>query len=121
MNLRILIFLSGCLVIFSDFNVLPQRQMEKLDRGLIAIRKNNDEVFLSWRFLGTDPSDISFNIYRGTQKINTVPIASSTNYIDSITEDAFYYIKPVVAGVEFGPSKGTAVMSSDFIEIPLKE
>jgi len=38
------------------------RQMEYLDRGLVAV-KVTDGVFLSWRMLGTDAKDISFNIY----------------------------------------------------------
>jgi len=37
-------------------SVRAQRQMERLDRGLVAINQGTDAgVFLSWRLLGTDP------------------------------------------------------------------
>lgn len=41
----------------------PVRQMEFLDRGLVTMQKA-DGIYMSWRFLGTDPDDVSFNIYR---------------------------------------------------------
>lgn len=31
-----------------------QRQMERLDRGMVAIVAKPGEVFVSWRLLGTD-------------------------------------------------------------------
>jgi rhamnogalacturonan endolyase len=38
--------------------------MEKLDRGLVALQREDDSVFLSWRLLDTDPEDITFRIIR---------------------------------------------------------
>lgn len=37
-------------------------QMEKLGRGLIAMRQSPDSVALSWRYLRQDPEDIVFNV-----------------------------------------------------------
>jgi len=46
-------------------NVQAQRQMEKLDRGLVAVNPGEDiGVFLSWRLFGTEPLDLRFNVYR---------------------------------------------------------
>ena len=42
----------------------PVRQMEALDRGIVAIRKSPEEVFISWRLFGTDPYKTGFNLYR---------------------------------------------------------
>ena len=39
------------------------RQMEYLNRGLVAVKVSSG-VFLSWRYLGTDNPSIGFNIYR---------------------------------------------------------
>jgi rhamnogalacturonan endolyase len=76
------------------------RQMENLDRGLVAI-KVSQGVFLSWRCLGTDNSNTAFNIYRDNAVINSVPISDSTNYIDpSGTATSFYKVIPVQNGVE---------------------
>ena len=43
-----------------------QRQMEYLDRGVIAVNQGNGKVYVGWRMLGTDPDDIAFNLYRST-------------------------------------------------------
>jgi len=38
--------------------------VEKLDRGLVALEREDGSVFLSWRLLDTDPDDIAFEIHR---------------------------------------------------------
>ncbi len=87
MNIKIFIF---CLIsfIFSSGAIFAQRQMEKLGRGLIAVRQNKDSVYVGWRVLGTDPDDIAFNLYRKTGtseavKLNHAPITQSSNFIDA--------------------------------------
>ena len=39
------------------------RQMESLGRGVVAIQQDTNQVFLSWRLLGTDPEDVGFHLY----------------------------------------------------------
>ena len=58
------------------------RQVEKLDRGLISVRTGSDNL-VSWRLLGTDPTGVGFNVYRGSTKVNSSPITNSTNYLDA--------------------------------------
>lgn len=41
--------------------------MENLDRGVVAVHQSNGEVFVSWRLLGTDPTNVAFNLYRTTE------------------------------------------------------
>lgn len=61
------------------------RQMEKLDRGLIAVNTGSG-IYIGWRLLGDEcsVSDIknapSFDVYRNGKKIATVD--DSTNYLD---------------------------------------
>ena len=38
-------------------SAFAQRQMEPLDRGVVAIRQPDGGVFVSWRMLGTDPDE----------------------------------------------------------------
>ncbi|MHC4096672.1 MAG: rhamnogalacturonan lyase family protein [Planctomycetota bacterium] len=38
--------------------------VEKLDRGLVALEREDGSVFLSWRLLDSDPEDIAFLISR---------------------------------------------------------
>lgn len=39
------------------------RQMESLNRGLVAVKTGNG-VFVSWRLLGTESASVSFNVKR---------------------------------------------------------
>ena len=78
-----------------------KRQMEFLNRGLVAVKVGNG-VFLSWRMLGTDSKSISFNLYRNNNTlVNQAPIATSTNFLDSIgTLADTYTVKPILNGRE---------------------
>jgi rhamnogalacturonan endolyase len=84
------------------------RQMEYLDRGVIAMRSPGDSVYVGWRMLGTEPDDIEFNIYRqsGSEKpsrLNKKPISESTNFTDgtvNLLTDNSYFIKAVLNGKE---------------------
>ncbi|MBN1361697.1 MAG: rhamnogalacturonan lyase [Sedimentisphaerales bacterium] len=81
--------------------VQAQRQMEKLDRGAVAIAQGDGKVYVGWRLLGTDPNDVAFNVYRGDTKVNDAPIANSTNVVDEQGDpNALYAIRAVVDDVE---------------------
>ena len=60
--------------------ITPQSQMEKLDRGVVALPAQDKGIFVSWRYLGTDSEDCRFDVLR-----NGVTIATDlkvTNYTD---------------------------------------
>jgi len=93
--------------------VLAQRQMEKISRGTIAVRRDDGKVFVGWRLLGTDPEDVAFNLYRTSgqspTKLNDQPISNVTFYVDAgadLTRENSYFVQPVIAGKELDP--GTA-------------
>jgi rhamnogalacturonan endolyase len=69
------------------------RYMEKLDRGLIAV-KSGSGYFLSWRLFGTDPQDntFGFNVYKGTSKLNTAVITNATCYQDNSSGTGTYTV-----------------------------
>ena len=75
---------------------LSKMKMEKLDRGLVAVRASQDSVFLSWRYLSADPLEQSFTILRDGKKIATVPAAQSTTYMDCLPTGtkATYEVRP---------------------------
>ena len=81
-----------------------QRAMEWLDRGVVAVRNTDGSVFVSWRLLGTEPDNISFNLYRSKgsgklQKLNLKPITGATNFIDSdkdTTQPRSYIVKAIM-------------------------
>ena len=88
----------GLLLLTTNHGLNAAYQMEHLGRGLVVVRTDTDTVYLSWRFLGTEPDNTSFNIYRSTEgsvaeKLNDTPITDSTNYVDTDanTEGAYSY------------------------------
>lgn len=98
------------------------REMEKLDRGLIAISTDSG-VYLSWRLLdcedavfGSANKNVSFNIYRDGRKIDTV--ATATNYTDS-TVGSSYSVAPVIDGIEGKKCDAVTVMNNNYFDIPL--
>ncbi|MCM4157240.1 rhamnogalacturonan lyase [Gramella sp. AN32] len=68
--------------------------MENLDRGVVAVRKSSNEIFISWRLLGTEPEDTAFDVYRNSTKINKSPLIKTTFFIDETSENGKYSVKP---------------------------
>ena len=113
-------------------NTLAQRQMENLDRGVIAVRTAGDSVYIGWRMLGTEPDDIAFNIYRQNDggksiKLNNKPVTESTNFIDAradLLTDNTYFIETVLKGKKPEKSKPCTLKANSpvqqYINIPLR-
>lgn len=108
---------------YTDENV-HTRQMEKLDRGLIAI-KTDGGVYLSWRLFdsednifGSADKNVSFNVYRDGKKISEV--ATKTNYVDS-TVGTNYSVAPVINGVEGEKCDAVTVYNNCYFDIPLSK
>jgi len=110
---------------------LAQRQMEYLNRGVIAMRTAPDSAYISWRLLGTDKQDITFDIYRTTGtntpvKLNTNPIKESTQFADGgidFSKSNTYTVKPV--STENKEEEGAYSLSANveirnFLTIPVK-
>lgn len=103
-----------------DAVVTTPKQVEFLNRGVVALRKSPSEVFVSWRMLGNDPSGIAFNVYRDNIKLNALPITNSTNYVDNVSTNGSYAIKTVIEGVEGVVSTAVSVWSNNQLSIPLQ-
>lgn len=96
------------------------RQMENLDRGVVAVKVSNG-VFVSWRMFGTDPTGIAFNVYRNGTKVSSTPITTSTNYVDSGgSTNSTYYVRPVLSGVEQAQSESARVLGQSYMSVPLQ-
>ncbi|MBA2942053.1 hypothetical protein HZF08_27685 [Paenibacillus sp. CGMCC 1.16610] len=107
--------------VVSPIKKVFQRQMERLERGTTAIKVSNG-VYVGWRLLGTEPSSISFNLYRDGQKINSSPITSSTNFLDTEgTLQSTYTVRAIVSGIEQTASGSASVMETNHLDIPLNK
>ena len=89
---KILFYLAALLLPIMTF---AQRQMEYLNRGIVAMPDGKGNIFVSWRLLATDPADIAFYVYRSidngkASKLNT-PITTATGWIDEKTDPAKTY------------------------------
>lgn len=56
------------------------KQAEDLNRGLVAVPAKDGGILVSWRYLGTDRSDVYAILYRNDEYIATV--SDTTNYLD---------------------------------------
>jgi len=102
--------------------ITAQRKMEKLDRGVVAVRNTVGNFFVSWRYLATDPENVRFNLYAnksggaGFSKLNSV-LLSMTNFSPasgSVAVGSQLYVTQVINGVEGVPSAVFTVSGSGF-------
>lgn len=127
-NKAILLLLASILI---STAVEAQRVMEKLNRGLVAVRASDNTAFLSWRLLSSDDKSVSFNVYRKTDsgsevKLNKEPIAKVTNFTDKSADfkkDNIYTVKTILNGKETSDKGKFTLKSSNapsqYISIPL--
>ncbi|MBC9728343.1 rhamnogalacturonan lyase [Streptomyces sp. TRM68367] len=96
------------------------RQVEGLDRGVVSVHTGSGNL-ISWRWLGTDPDNVSFNVYRAGTKVNSGPITGSTNYFHAgAPNSADYTVRAVVNGTEQGDSVHAIQFRSGYKDVPLR-
>lgn len=62
--------------------MLSGRQVERLDRGLVAVPATDGGNHVSWRLLGTDPATTGFTLYRDGRVIAQVRGSDATSFVD---------------------------------------
>ncbi len=112
-------------------SVSVSRIMEKLNRGLVAIKQNESSVYIGWRLLGTEPDNIAFNIYRKTEskeplRLNSSPLFETTNFVDETANGSqvnSYFVKAVLNGNEKEASKAFEISVNapvrQYLSVPL--
>lgn len=95
------------------------RQVEALDRGVVSVHTDSGNL-VSWRWLGTDPDSVSFNVYRAGAKVNSAPVAGSTNYFHSgAPSQADYTVRAIVNGVEQADSVHAIPFRTGYKDVPI--
>ncbi len=120
------------MILFFTPSIQANRYMERLGRGVVAVRTGSSQAYIGWRMLGTDPNDIAFNLYRSTGggtplKLNSQPITQSTNWVDNndvnLIQSNSYFVRPVLDGQELAPSTPFTLPANapmqQYISIPL--
>jgi rhamnogalacturonan endolyase len=107
------------------------RQMEKLSRGVVAVRFETNKVWISWRMFGTDADKIAFNLYRETDgkatKLNDAPVANVTFFVDEkadLRKANSYFIR-VVSGKKESETSAKFTLSANapvrqYLSVPLQ-
>ena len=103
----------------SQAQVTPQSQMEKLDRGLVAIPWSSTSSFVSWRLLGTDAKEsTTFDLLRDGEAIATD--LKVTNYRDSnVPAGAKYQVVTKVDGQPIATSEVVTTWKDKFLTLNL--
>jgi rhamnogalacturonan endolyase len=57
-------------------------EVEELTRGVTVVPSSSGRL-VSWRLLGTDPSNVAFNVYRDGTKLNANPLTGSRAWTSS--------------------------------------
>ena len=103
----------------SQAQVTPISQMEKLDRGLVAVPTSTTANFVSWRLLGTDDkANTTFDLLRdGTVIASNL---TKTNYQDnSGSASAKYQVVTKVNGTETETSVEVMPWGKKFLSLKL--
>lgn len=125
-------FLSLTIFLLTPAAARAQRQMEYLNRGVVAVRQPDGKAFIGWRLLGTDPEGIAFNLYRTAKggkpvRLNAKPLTGPTHYVDSKADHSkenAWTVRPVIDGKEGSPGKPFVLKADSparpYLSIPLK-
>ncbi|HEX8425908.1 rhamnogalacturonan lyase [Hymenobacter sp.] len=110
-----------------------QRQMERLGRGVVALKQEGGGVFVSWRLLNSDPPGAGFHVYRQAKggkavKQTSQPVTTCTNWVDKTADaaQAYTYSVQLVAGKtgtrspQDAPPELAAVWAQSYMRVPLK-
>ncbi len=103
----------------SQAQITPQSQMEKLDRGLVAIPVSSTSSFVSWRLLGTDVKEsITFDLLRNGEAIATD--LKVTNYRDANEPSgAKYQVVTKIDGQPIATSETVTTWKEKFLTLNL--
>ena len=109
------IFILSALLLTMVLSAGAQRKMDQLDRGLVAI-KTTDGVYCSWRIMGEEYYDVTYNLYRDGVKV--AENLTVSNYADAAgSENSKYAVRAVVRGVEQEAGKEATVWTTNYMEI----
>ena len=124
MNARLypLLLVMALLPIAAQAQVTPTSQMERLDRGVVAIPTSSANVnFITWRLLGTEDKDATtFDVLRNGETIASN--LSKTNYQDwKGSATAQYQIVTKVNGEEKETSKAVTPWGGKYLTLKLDQ
>ena len=108
-------FLTSLLAMLATLG-FAQRFTDKLDRGLVAVPNGNGNL-VSWRVLGEEYYDVTYNLYcNGTKIAENLQVSNYTH--TSGNASSSYQVAAVVRGVEQAKSKSVTRWENGYFDIP---
>ncbi len=96
----------------------PESQMEQLGRGLIALPASGSGMFVSWRSLGYDAEDTSFELLRNGERLANDLYA--TNYTDAAGKKTdSYQVVTVVDGIAVDTTAAVKPWAQRYLKLVL--
>lgn len=96
------------------------RQVERLNRGVVAVPAVGGGVLVSWRLLAADAEGVGFDVYRDGRKITAHPVIDSTNFRDPAgTSISRYSVRMVASGAAGALTTEAPVWAKSYLSIPL--
>ena len=99
-------------------NAKAQRIIDKLDRGLVAVKTTNG-IFVSWRIQSDEYYDVTYNLYRDGSLV--AENLTTSNYSDANgTTSSSYMVEAVKHGAKQPKSAAATPWSNSYLEITPK-
>lgn len=101
--------------------------LERLGRGLVAVRGEDGSAAVSWRLLATDPEGAAFHLYRSRHggapvRLTSTPLAGPTFFTDPDPGDGApeYSVRMVKDGRDQDRAATAILSPRPWLEIPLQ-
>ena len=99
-------------------NAKAQRIIDKLDRGLVAVKTTNG-IFVSWRIQSDEYYDVTYNLYRDGSLV--AENLTTSNYRDAAgNTSSGYSVEAVKRGVKLPKSAVATPWTNSYLEIAPK-
>lgn len=119
-NLISTLAVFGCMLASSSFaQNTPVSQMEKLDRGLVVIPQSSTKELVSWRFLGTDSENTTFDVYRNNIKLKSDVKDATSCVLSSGVAGSKYMLVTKVDGVPVDTTTNVKRWTDYFYKVKL--
>lgn len=115
----LLISFFTCCVLTTQAQTTPVSQMERLDRGVVALPSKSSGIFISWRLLGTDDERTVFDVLRDGEVI-AEDLSTATCYVDTKGKSTnTYQIVTKLNGEVVETSDGITPWTEPLLQLPL--
>lgn len=103
---------------FSQEPNTPVSQMEQLDRGLVAIPGSSGKCFVSWRLLGTDDENTTFEVLKNGNPIKS-NIYQTTSFMAAAGKDDVFQVVTYQNGQKVDVTPEVKPWAQGYLRIPL--